>query len=226
MTATRPPLRTSSTHWPTASGAPEHSSATSAPKPSVASRTASHRVDRREVDDLVAERRPPSRSRRPRPDHDDAAGAERVRALGHEQPHHARARPRRPCPRPVAAAHDGVQRDRRRVEHRGLLVGERVGDREHALDRVHDVVGVRARGVVAVLGVQAVDAEVLADVVAPLDAAPRSSRRRRARCRRRAFPPTSRAPPRPPPPRRRRRTTRGPARAARPSARTPGSGPG
>ena len=41
ITATRPPLRTAATHWPSAAGSPEHSSATSGPCPPVRSRSAS-----------------------------------------------------------------------------------------------------------------------------------------------------------------------------------------
>ena len=40
ITATRPPLRSIATHWPSAAASPEHSSATSGPSPPVISRTA------------------------------------------------------------------------------------------------------------------------------------------------------------------------------------------
>jgi hypothetical protein len=65
---------------------------------------------------------------------------------------------------------DRVQRDRGGVEHGGLVVTQLVGHRENALHRVHDVVGIGTLGVVAVLAMEPLVAEVLADVVAALDA--------------------------------------------------------
>ena len=169
MTATRPPLRSSDAHWPSAAGSPEHSSATSAPSPPVRSRMPS--TVSSAVKSSVSW---PSDGRLLQPraaaDDDHAAGAERARELGHQQAHHARPDDHDGVARRMAAALDRVQRDRRRVEHRGLLVGQLVGHREDALDRVHDVVGVRAVDVVAVLLVHAQVAEPLAEVVPALDA--------------------------------------------------------
>ena len=64
-----------------------------------------------EVDRLVAER---GRLRQPRAaaDDDHAAGAERARALGHEQPHHAGSDDHDRVARRLPAALDRVQRDR------------------------------------------------------------------------------------------------------------------
>ena len=225
ITATRPPLRSIATHWPSAAASPEHSSATSGPSPPVISRTAA--TGSPAVKSTVSW--PSSAalaSRAPRPDHDHPAGAERPRALRDEQPHHARADDDDGVARRVAAALDRVQRDRRRVEHRRLLVGERVGHREDAAHRVHDVLRVGAVGVVPVLVVQPVVAEVLAEVVPAghaLAAEP-ARRVRRARDARPDLPAeVGRRPARARP---RRRTTRARARAATPWARTPGSGPG
>ena len=82
-----------------------------------------------------------------------------------------------------AAAHDAdvvagldpraigdVQGDRRRVDDGADLEAHGVGQREDALHAVHDVLGVGALVVVAVLAVEVHDAVVLAEVVAALDA--------------------------------------------------------
>ena len=169
MTATRPPLRTISTHWPTGSAAPR---ALERDVGALAGQL-THGRDRvagREVDGVVPQLGGLGQPRAAT-HHDHTRGAERQRALGDDQAHHAGPDDGDRVARALAAADHGVKRDRRRVEHRRLLVGELVRHGEDALDRVHDVLRVGAIGVVAVLRVQPLDAEVLADVVPALDAA-------------------------------------------------------
>src|SRR5438105_6823037 len=60
-----------------------------------------------------------------------------------------------------------MQRDRRRVAERADVERHRVGHLEHALDRLHNVLGVRALGVMAVLAVTEVLATVVETQVVP-----------------------------------------------------------
>ena len=111
-------------------------------------------------------------------DDDHPARAQRMGALRHQQPHHPRADNHHSVSGPVPTTNDGVQGDSRRVQHGRFFVAEHIRNGKYAAHRVHDELGVGPRSVVTVLSVQAVDAEVLAHVVSPLDAAPAEATRR------------------------------------------------
>ena len=88
-----------------------------------------------------------------------------------EQANGTRAENQHRVARADAAAVGGVKRDRRRVQQRSLGKVHFVGEREHGLDVVDDVLGKGSGPVVPVVAMKARVAVVLAYVVAALDTA-------------------------------------------------------